>query len=188
MNRTVLIFRTTWQRRWLGHASTWASRGLAAGLFAGAALLVGGGLMDVIHERQRHDDALLALQTTQAAIKPAAPVVKRPPPRLNASQTRRLDDIIQQLNMPWTTVLNGLEKHTRPEVGVTLMEPDAKKATIRIQAEAKSIDNLLGYADGFAQDPVFAGIVLLQHETNEQDPNRPARLGFEVRLKAARAP
>lgn len=188
MKPAALVFATNWRRQLFGHRSAWWSRGFAGVLFIGAALLVAWELSELARAQLRHDEALQALQAAQAALKPVAAVAKRPPPRLNASQARRLDDIIQQLNTPWTTVLNGLERHTHPDIGVTLMEPDVKKATIRIQAEAKSIDSLLGYADGFARDPAFGGVLLQQHETNEQDPNRPARLGFEVRLKPAPLP
>ena len=185
MSPAALVFRTNWRRRLFGHQGAWPLRGLAGVLLVGSALLLAWELSELAREHRRHDEAVQALQAAQAALKPAVSVAKRPPPRLNASQARRLDGIIQQLNTPWTTVLDGLERHTRPDIGVTLMEPDASKATIRIQAEAKSIDSLLGYAQGFAQDPAFGGVLLQQHETNEQDPNRPARLGFEVRLKPA---
>jgi hypothetical protein len=53
--------------------------------------------------------------------------------------------------------------------------------------EAKTLDSLLAYAGALKSIELFENIVLIKHETNDQDKARPLRLSLDIRLKAAAA-
>jgi hypothetical protein len=66
------------------------------------------------------------------------------------------------------------------------IEPDPQHGSIRLQVEAKTLDTLLGYAQALKATAPFQEVVLLKHETNEQDATRPVRLSVDARLKGVR--
>lgn len=180
-----LRFSPSQRLAFLGHATTNWHRAAAIG-----ACLAAGGLLACaadawwrehgirLHERE-------ALQARRAELERRLPVrvAARPPPRTFA-ETARHNVAVRQLNIPWSDILDGLERHADADVGLTAVEPDAATGMLRIQAEARHIDALFAHAQQLSSDLAFGSLVLHQHETNELDPNRPARLSFEVRFAA----
>ena len=103
---------------------------------------------------------------------------------LSKDQKRNLNAVVRQLNIPWYDIFEQLEKSTPQDVALLGMEPDGQRATIKIQAESKSLDSLLAYASALQQQGIFGRLSYSKHETNDQDPNKPIRLIFELELKA----
>lgn len=168
---------------WLGHASSRAARAAAV---LGLVGCVGLAAYEGQHWQQRHAAQVAKLEALQARLARAARERPAPPPRfaLSAQQVARHNAAVAQLNTPWSDVLDALERNADAQVGLTQLEPDAKRQTLRIQAEAKHVGTLIRYAERLASDAAFGRLELLQHETNEQDPNRPSRLSFELSLAA----
>lgn len=106
------------------------------------------------------------------------------PSNLSEDKKRNLNTIVRQLNIPWYDIFEQLEKSTPQDVALLSVEPDGQRATIKIQAEAKSLDSLLAYAAGLQQQGIFGRLSYSKHETNDQDPNKPIRLIFELEVKA----
>ena len=188
MKRRLFRFDDSWIDGLLGHTTRPAARWLvvlALPAVAAVAAHVANRVLFARAEVVRLD--LLVVQAQTALAPPVGPVIHKQTPSERQSVEQR-NGVMNRLNTPWADVLDGLESRASPDVGLTLVEPDGDKGVVRIQAEAKSIDALLAYADDFARDPGFAGVSVRQHDTNEQDPNRPARLTFEVRLLDARRP
>lgn len=188
VKRVVLRFDDSWSDRLLGHATRPAVRWLvvlALLAFVVAAAHVGSRLLSARAEVVRLEP--LVGQAQAAFAPPVVPPVRKQT-SLERQSLEQRNAVVNLLNTPWADVLDALESRASPDVGLTLVEPDGDKGVVRIQAEAKSIDTLLSYADDFARDPGFAGVSMRQHDTNEQDANRPARLTFEVRLLDARRP
>lgn len=168
---------------WLGHVSSRAARAaVVLGLVGclGLAAYVGQ------QWHQRHASHAAQLEALQARLGRAARERPAPAPRptLSLQQVTRHNAAVAQLNTPWSDVLDALERNADAQVGLTLLEPDAKRQTLKIQAEAKHVGTLIQYAERLASDAAFGRLELLQHETNEQDPNRPSRLSFELSLAA----
>lgn len=103
--------------------------------------------------------------------------------QLTATQVRAYSAAIRQLNMPWQHIFSDLERFTPQDVALIHIESDAQRATIKLQAEAKTLTSLLTYATNLQQQGIFGHITYSKHETNEQDANKPVRLSFELELK-----
>lgn len=105
--------------------------------------------------------------------------------QLSAQQRQAWGQVARQLNTPWAFLLDALEAGTPADVALVSIEPDARVGSVRLQAEAKSLDTLLAYAKDLGALPLFDSVILIKHETNEQDGNKPVRLGLDLRLRAA---
>lgn len=102
---------------------------------------------------------------------------------LDDDTRRHLNNVVRQLNTPWQDLFNQLERLTPPEVALLSIEPDTQRDTIKLQAEAKTLDALLVYAAGLEQQGLFGRLTYSKHETNDQDPNKPTRLSFELEVR-----
>ena len=103
---------------------------------------------------------------------------------LSKENLKALGGVIKQLNVPWQDIFKQLEKTIPPDIALLSIEPDAQRGQIRLQAEAESLDSLLRYASTLQNYGIFGRLNYSKHETNEQDPNKPARLTFELGLSA----
>lgn len=106
---------------------------------------------------------------------------------LTVQQSRDWNQIARQLNTPWPAILDALESSTPEAVALVAIEPDPLHGSVRLQVEAKTLDALLGYAQTLNATAPFQEVVLLKHETNEQDATRPMRLSLDARLKPRKA-
>lgn len=105
---------------------------------------------------------------------------------LTADQRQGLRAVARQLNIPWQELFEQLERSTPPQVALVSVEPDGQRGTVRLQAEAKSLDTLLQYAAALQGQGVLGRLNYNKHETNGQDANRPMRLTFELVLLPTR--
>lgn len=102
---------------------------------------------------------------------------------LNEEVRRKLNTVIRQLNTPWQDLFDQLERLTPEGIALISIEPDARRSSIKLQAEAKTLDALLVYAAGLEQQGVFGRLTYSKYETNEKDANKPTRLNFELELR-----
>ena len=78
-----------------------------------------------------------------------------------------------QLNLPWRALYDAIGAATPPSIGMLALEPDPRKRTMKITAEAKSSDAMIEYVELLKREELFSGVTLIRHEINEQD--RPSR-------------
>jgi hypothetical protein len=134
---------------------------------------------------------LAAARTALEAARVARGQVRLPvagaKPLLTAQQRTAWNQIARQLNTPWSSLLDALETATPENIGLVSIEPDGAQGSVRVQVEAKTLDSLLAYAGALKSIELFENIVLIKHETNDQDSTRPLRLSLDIRLKAAAA-
>jgi Tfp pilus assembly protein PilN len=102
---------------------------------------------------------------------------------LTEEQRRGLNAVIRQLNTPWQDLFDQLERSTPPDVALISIEPDARRGSIRLQAEAKTLETLLNYAAQLQQRGVLGRLTYSKHETNEQDNNKPLRLSVDIEMR-----
>lgn len=125
----------------------------------------------------KQQEELEALRAALAA-RSAAPVRKVAAPRLPPlpeTQAKAINDAILQLNLPWRDLHDAVRAATPAQVALLSLEPDAKRRTLRISAEARSSDDMFAYVGQMHAQQWFSSVVLTRHEVVEQDPNRPIR-------------
>ena len=109
------------------------------------------------------------------------------PARAALPETRvvAINNAITQLNLPWAPLFESLENLQPRDVALLSLEPDGKKRLLRILAEAKQPDDMIAFVRLLREQPQFADAVLLKHEVNVQDPNRPIRFLVQAWWKAS---
>ena len=129
--------------------------------------------------RYQEDQAeLAALQAALTARNHAArplPVAATPKAAVPEAQARAVNEAVMQLNLPWRDLHEAVRAATPNSVALLALEPDAKRRTLRITAEARSSDDMLAYVARMQEQPWFGAVSLTRHEIAEQDPNRPLR-------------
>ncbi|MFC3684714.1 hypothetical protein [Hydrogenophaga luteola] len=186
MTRNRLGFDTRLQWRfWGAHASP-AKRGWMGTLLMTSAALFIAGSWFAAQAFEQHREALEQEASLQKVLErlsdPAAQQPTQQHEPLKANERKGLNRVIQHLNTPWPVVFETIEKLTPTDVAILRMEPD-EKGVLTIEAEATSVDKVLAFAGQLAHQGAFGELLYQHHDTNEQDPNKPARLSFQLRLK-----
>lgn len=179
MNRLHIDFAAPGLRRTVFHTGPlgWTLALAALLLCAGAAVL-GWRLL----EQKELDQQRLALaraRTAAVAVPVASPVV-----RISEQQAAAVNGGIMQLNLPWRALRDAIAAGTPPGIALLALEPDARKHTMRITAEAKTSDEMVGYVALLKQQELFRNVALARHEINELDPNRPLRFQLDAEWRA----
>ena len=129
--------------------------------------------------RQHAFNAQLAAVRVRANAPAAAPV-QAAGPAISASQAAAVNGAVLQLNLPWRALHDAIGAATPRSIALLALEPDARKRTMRITAEAKNSDDMIAYLEQLKQQDLFAAVVLARHEINEQDPNKPIRFQLDA--------
>jgi Tfp pilus assembly protein PilN len=131
---------------------------------------------------KRAFDAQLAAR--QRASAPAAAPVQAAGPAISATQAAAINGAVLQLNLPWRALHDAIGAATPRSIALLALEPDARKRTMRITAEAKTSDDMIAYVEQLKQQELFAAVVLTRHEINDQDPNKPIRFQLDAQWMA----
>lgn len=97
-----------------------------------------------------------------------------------AVETNQAKAIILELNLPWRELFEAIESYQKNDVAVLAIEPDAQKGLVRVNAEAKSLDNMITYLAYLQKLPLFRNIELVNHQIQEQDPQQPVRFMLQA--------
>lgn len=158
-------------------AAAWVLAALAAALCVAAGLL-GWRLL----AQQGADARQLAAARLRAA--PAAVAVAPPQARVSELQAGAVNSAVMQLNLPWRALQDAIGAATPPGIAMLALEPDPRKRSMKITAEARTSDAMIGYVEELKKQELFAGVALTRHEINEQDPVRPIRFQVEAEWSA----
>ena len=137
--------------------------------------------------REQGEVALLRAQAqaraaTQAQAQAAPVAVRAPVPE---AQANAVNAAVLQLNLPWRALHDAVQAGTPANIALLALEPDARKSTVRITAEAKTSEDMIAYVEQLQKDEWFSAVVLARHELYEQDPNRPIRFQLDARWRPA---
>ncbi len=128
------------------------------------------------------DSALNTARDNLAAKHPAIDATAALPP-MSDQQLLTINQAITQLNLPWQALFKVFEAAKPKTIAILSLEPNGKKQSVKVQAEAKTPDDMIGFIETLKQQPLFADVLLQKHEINEQDPNRPYRFILEARWR-----
>jgi len=157
------------------HPALLAAGVVGALLCAGAALTAWKMAQQQQREREHQIRHVLA---RQAALTAAPVAVART--AIPEAQAAFVNGAIMQLNLPWRALQDAVAAGTPRTVALVALEPDPRKQILKITAEAKSSDDMVGYVEELKQQELFSSVMLTRHEINEQDPNRPLRFQLEA--------
>lgn len=148
-------------------------------LLAGAAIALGAQML----ARQRAFDGQLAavrasVARPAAAAAAASAAAAVPVAPISAAQANAVNAAILQLNLPWPALREAIGAATPATVALLALEPDPRRRNLKITAETKDTDTMIAYVAQLKRQELFGDVVLLRHEINELDPNRPVR--FEI--------
>jgi hypothetical protein len=161
------------------HCTPLPARALA---LAALALLpaVATGLGDYAASLQRYE-ARLASQRARQQEPAVHKAVERP--QLLPEQAAAVNAAIMQLNLPWRELHDAVQSATPSTVALLALEPDAKKRVLRITAETKGSEDMIGYVERMKAQQRFSGVALTRHEVNDQDQNHPVRFQLDAQWR-----
>lgn len=135
-------------------------------------------------EQQQELRDLQAALAARSAPPPVAVVTSAPTVALAPARVSAVNAAVLQLNLPWRDLAAALGEATPASIALLALEPDAKRRTVRISAEARDSDAMLAYVTRLQAEDWFSSVTLLRHEVMEQDPNRPLRFQVSVQWSA----
>ncbi|GGY58069.1 hypothetical protein [Pseudoduganella albidiflava] len=156
---------------------------LAAGI-AGILLCAGGiwFAMQMADQRAAREQQIERLRASQAALsKRPARVAEVAIPE---AQAAAVNAAILRLNVPWRQLEDAVGNATPANIALLALDPDPRKQLLKITAEARNSDDMVGYVQVLKQQDFFTGAALVRHEIGEQDPNHPIRFQVEVQWRA----
>ena len=132
--------------------------------------------------RQRAFDAQMAALTARSNSKQvtAVKVALTPAATMSAPQAAAVNAAILQLNLPWPLLRDAIGSATPATVALLSLEPDPRRRSLKITAETKDAESMIAYVALLKRQELFGDVVLLRHEINELDPNRPVRFELDA--------
>lgn len=157
------------------HPAAWFTASLAALALGGA--VAAASMLQAAQRDYERQLAAAGLRAQQVAAQAPRPVVQ---PRVPEAQAQAVNAIVSQLNLPWRAVHDALAAGTPSSIALLALEPDARRHTLRITAEARDSDGMVAYVEQLKRQELFSDVVLVSHEINEADPNKPLRFELEA--------
>lgn len=150
---------------------------------AGLLLCLGGAwsAMDLADRRAERAAQLERLQERVRALSKVPKAV--PATAIPEAQATAVNGAILQLNVPWRELEDALAAATPANIALLAFEPDARKHLLKITAEARNSDDMVGYVQVLKQQEFFSGAALVRHEIEEQNPAKPLRFQVEVQWR-----
>ena len=115
----------------------------------------------------------------------AAPLTTAEAQQLGA-EINHANDVLLQLNLPWDKLFKAVESSTSDGIALLGIEPDSKKGQVKISGEAKNFTALLGYIRTLQASDALADVYLLNHQIQEQDPEKPIHFTLDASWTAKR--
>ncbi|MFM9913798.1 MAG: hypothetical protein ACKVN9_09725 [Methylophilaceae bacterium] len=95
-------------------------------------------------------------------------------------QTKQANLVLQQLGLPWPTLLEHLETTASPKVALLSVRPDAAKRRLRVSGEARQLVDVLQYIDALAAGGLVSDVVLEQHDVVATDAQKPVHFSISA--------
>lgn len=150
---------------------------LAGGLLA-AACLAGQYVVDSRTEQQQGH-----LQTTRHALtgnSPAAASLTPAQTREQAQNLAEMNKVSQQLRRPWERLFATLERLPQDNIALLTLTPDARKAQVRISAEARDLEAMLDFHQRLEASDELSDVSLLSHEIVANVPEHPVQFNLSA--------
>lgn len=90
---------------------------------------------------------------------------------VSADEVSAVRTAISDLTLPWQVMFTTLEVVHSNEVKLLSLEPNNRQGSIRVSAEATSVDAMLTYVASLSQQPGLREVFLRSHERNTTNNN-----------------
>jgi Tfp pilus assembly protein PilN len=137
--------------------------------------------MDMAEQRAARAAQLEQVQARSRALSKVRATV--PETAIPDAQATAVNTAILQLNVPWRELEDALATATPANIALLALDPDARKRILKITAEARNSDDMVGYVQVLKQQEFFSGATLVRHEIEVQDPNKPIRFQVEAQWR-----
>ena len=179
MSRAQIRIDFARSRRWNSQASIAVA---CAGLMAIAAAFY---VVEIRSQTRELTAELNALQWTErrASARPSSD------PAITVDQARSVNDAVSRLNLEWDKIfvaLKGADSATgngAGRVSLLTLEPDPATGIIKLSAEARSLNAMLGYQRQLESQADIESAVVTKHEVQLDDPQAPVRFVIEARMR-----
>lgn len=101
-------------------------------------------------------------------------------------EAKMVNEVVRQLGLPWARMIAAVEKASTGDVVVLQLQPEAQQRLLRLTAEAKSREAMLGYVRRLGEDRALGDVYLVRHEVKLDQPGRPIQFAVQAALKDAR--
>lgn len=126
-------------------------------------LLAAAGLAYWQHDLRLELDALQLQQRLASARMPRSTPPAQVDPRRLDEALRRAQHVSLEMGLPWTALFDAIETAADPSVALLAIEPDARRAVLRVTAEARHKQAMLDYMARLGAQPPFLRTVLESH-------------------------
>ncbi len=116
---------------------------------------------DLAQSRHAHLQGRLQADSSQHMV--------APPDAATLAAIRRANAVIDQLSVPWADLFNAVEAADARGLGVLSLTPNARDRTLRLAGEARSMGEMLAYAERMAAQPTLRQVHLLGYSTAVRD-------------------
>ena len=90
------------------------------------------------------------------------------------------NEVIMQLNLPWSALFNALEEANSSNVALLGLEPNARKGLVRVNGEAKNAAALFDYIRLLQSSKSMSTVYLKHQQVQERDPEKPIRFTLDA--------
>lgn len=153
------------------------SKGRLAGLASflimlGFAAWTGWGYLKLAHEGDRWQADLQRMHRSDS--QPRSANSPEEQERVK-SELRFANSVIEKLDTPWDRLFGAVESTFNEQVTLLSVEPDTERNEVRLTAEAKDMKAMLDYVQQLRRSSMLKNGYLVDHQINQQDPQRPVR-------------
>lgn len=127
-----------------------------------------------------HSEALLAKLQDRDKSESMPVVVGARDSEQIARETKQANAAILELSLPWKELFGAFEASQTNAVAVLAIEPDVQKGLVHISAEAKKLESMLAYVASLQKIALFREVLILNHQIQDQDPEKPVRFVLQA--------
>lgn len=96
-------------------------------------------------------------------------------------EIKRANEVIDQLALPWDQLFAAIEGVDGKDVALLAIQPDKRKGEVAIGGEAKNVAAMLDYMRRLNEARQLRKVVLLSHQIQQQDPQKPVRFNLSAK-------
>ena len=94
---------------------------------------------------------------------------------ISSEQMQQIQVTVGALTVPWSELLQGIEKSDMQDIALLSLEPNSKKQLVSIVGEAKNLQVALDYIQKLEAQPMLDKVYLQKYNIDEAHPFKPVK-------------